>query len=72
MVFLFKRIRISRRIDSYNLREEIPKYDDISDEALDCVVSTVLHDFFKGAVSRQSSSFCLILPIARSQSLNGT
>ena len=26
----------------------------------------------KGAVSRQSSSLCLILPIARPQSLNGT
>lgn len=54
MVFLFKRLpmfhisrkTISGRIDSYNLREEIPKYDDISYEALDCVFSTVLHDFF--------------------------
>ena len=45
-MFHISRKTISRRIDSYNLREEIPKYDDISDEALDCVVSTVLQDFF--------------------------
>lgn len=44
-MFHISRKTISRRIDSYNLREEIPKHDDISDEALDCVVSTVLHDF---------------------------
>ena len=45
-MFHISRKTRSRRIDSYNLREEISKYDDISDEALDCVVSTVLHDFF--------------------------
>ena len=36
---------ISRRVKSYSLREEVPKYDDISDEALDSTVSAVLHNF---------------------------
>ena len=36
---------ISRRVKSYNLREEVPKYDNISDESLDSIVSAVLHNF---------------------------
>ena len=61
MICLFKRFAnmfhvsrktISRWIDSHNLREEIPKYDDISDEALDSVVSAVLHDFPNCGIGR--------------------
>ena len=36
---------ISRRVQSYNLREEVPKYDNISNESLDSIVSGVLHNF---------------------------
>ena len=36
---------ISRRVKSYNLREEVPKYDNISNESLDSIVSAVLHNF---------------------------
>ena len=36
---------ISRRVKSYNLREEVSKYDNISNESLDSIVSAVLHNF---------------------------
>ena len=36
---------ISRRVKSYNLRKEVPKYDNISNESLDSIVSAVLHNF---------------------------
>ena len=36
---------ISRRVKLFNLREEVPKYDDISNESLDSIVSAVLHNF---------------------------
>ena len=35
----------SRRVKTFNLREEVPKYDDISNEDLDSAVSAVLHNF---------------------------
>ena len=44
-MFGTSRKTISRRIKSYNLREEVPKYDDLSDEALDEAVSAVLRNF---------------------------
>ncbi|KAL9976702.1 hypothetical protein ACROYT_G014029 [Oculina patagonica] len=44
-MFGTSRKTISRRVKSYSLREEVPKYDDISDEALDSAVSAVLHNF---------------------------
>lgn len=36
---------VSRRIDDFNLREEVPKYTDISDDSLDSLVKSLLHDF---------------------------
>lgn len=36
---------ISRRVKSYSVREEVPKYDNISNESLDSIVSAVLHNF---------------------------
>ena len=44
-MFGTSRKTISRRVKSFNLREEVPKYDKISNEALDLIVSEVLHDF---------------------------
>ena len=36
---------ISPGVKSYNLREEVPKHDNISNDSLDSTVSAVLHDF---------------------------
>ena len=36
---------ISRRVKLFNLRGEVPKYADISNESLDSIVSAVLHNF---------------------------
>ena len=44
-MFGTSRKTISRRVRSFNLRKEVPKYDEISNEALDLIVSEVLHDF---------------------------
>ena len=43
---------ISRRVKSYNLREEVPKYDNISNESWDRIVSAVLHNFNKCGIRR--------------------
>lgn len=43
---------ISRRVQSYNLREEVPKYDNISNESWDRIVSAVLHNFNKCGIRR--------------------
>ena len=44
-MFGTSRKTICRRVKSYNLREEVPRYDDISNEALDIAVSATLHNF---------------------------
>lgn len=37
---------------SFNFREEVPKYDEISNEALDSVVSQELQDFYNCGIQR--------------------
>ena len=43
-MFGTSRKTISRRIKAYNLREEVLKYDDLSDEASDEAMSAVLRN----------------------------
>lgn len=43
---------ISRRFKSYSLRDEVPKYDNISNESLDSIVSAVLQNFPNCGVRR--------------------
>ena len=49
---------ISRRVKSYNLPEEVPKYDNISNESLDSIVSAVLHNFPNCGIRRMK---CFLL-----------
>lgn len=43
---------ISRRVNSYSIRDEVPKYDNISNESLDSIVSAVLQNFPNCGVRR--------------------
>ena len=43
---------INRRVKSYSLQDEVPKYDNISNESLDSIVSAVLQNFPNCGVRR--------------------
>ena len=64
MVFLFKRLlmclvlQAKWQVKSYNLGEEVPKFDNILNESLDPIVSALSHNF-PNCVSEEWRGFCL-------------
>ena len=51
-------IKVSRRLKEYGLREEIPKYTDITNEDLDKIVSEIYKDFPNCGIRRMKGFLC--------------